>query len=191
MKEETSPIEAVKMQQSTKKVCIVEKKRNLETVCCRAFQYVMKVGMYMLPWRIPKTLKGPGSVKKLPGAIKRKKFTKPLIVTDKMLMEIHLLDGMLEALTKKGLSYVIYDGVAPNPTDRNIEEGAALYKESGCDCMIAFGGGSPMDCAKGIGARIAKKSVVCRDFLVCFDQFQQFLQFLRQQEPDRKQRLQR
>lgn len=134
----------------------MEKKVNLEIAFCRSFQWIMKIGMYVLPWDIPKIMKGPGAVKKLPMAIQRKKFKKPLVVTDQMLISIHLLDGMLEAMDRIGLEYVIYDGVAPNPTDINIEEGAALYRENQCDCMIAFGGGSSMDCAKGIGARIAR-----------------------------------
>lgn len=116
----------------------------------------MKIGMAILPWKVPKTLRGRDAVKRLPEAIKHKKFKKVLIVTDKMLMELHLLDGMLEAMDQQGLEYAIYDGVAPNPTDINVEEGVKLYKEEKCDCMIAFGGGSPMDCAKGIGARITR-----------------------------------
>ena len=72
-----------------------------------------------------------------------------MIVTDKMLVELHLLDGLIEAMEKVDLNYVIYDGVAPNPTDLNIEDGVLLYLKNHCDCMIAFGGGSPMDCAKG------------------------------------------
>ena len=131
-------------------------KINMETVFCRGFQMIMKAGMYVLPWSTPKTMKGAGAVKKLPVAIQRKNLAKPLIVTDKMLMRLHLLDGMLSAMDACGLSYAIYDAVEPNPTDLNIEEGATIYREEGCDCMIAFGGGSPMDCAKGIGARIAR-----------------------------------
>ncbi|MEE1242814.1 iron-containing alcohol dehydrogenase [Frisingicoccus sp.] len=155
------PIDAIEMRRGGEAVCYMEKKWNLETVFCRGFQSVMKVGMYCLPWGIPKVLKGPGAVKKLPAAIKRKKFHKVLVVTDQMLMGLHLLDGMLEAMDKAGLEYVIYDHVAPNPTNLNVEEGLALYKDCRCDCIIAFGGGSPMDCAKGIGARAArpKKSV--------------------------------
>ena len=63
---------------------------------------------------------------------------------------------MYKRQNQQGLEYAIYDGVAPNPTDINVEEGVKLYKEEKCDCMIAFGGGSPMDCAKGIGARITR-----------------------------------
>ena len=116
----------------------------------------MKIGMYVLPWGMPKTLEGPGSVKQLPELIREKGYSRVLIVTDSMLMGLHLLDPMLEALKKEDVSFAIYDKVAPNPTDLNVEEGVALFKEHNCEAMIAFGGGSPMDCAKGIGARIAR-----------------------------------
>lgn len=49
---------------------------------------------------------------------------------------------------------VIYHDVVPNPTITNIEDGLRIYKENNCDVIIALGGGSPMDCAKGIGARV-------------------------------------
>lgn len=125
-------------------------------VLCRIFQYGMKYAMYVLPWRVPKALRGSGCVKKLPEAVKRRKFKKVLIVTDGTLMKLGLLQGMLDAMETADLPYVIYDGVAPNPTDENVEEGVRLFRENHCDSMIAFGGGSPMDCAKGIGARIAR-----------------------------------
>lgn len=150
------PIEAIKMCRDKEAVFNMKNKMSLETLFCRSFQSVMKVGMYFLPWRVPKILKGPGAVKKLPMAIKHKKFSNVLVVTDHMLVELHLLDGLLEAMKNVHLNYVIYDGVAPNPTDANVEEGFAIYKQNHCDCMIAFGGGSPMDCAKAIGARAAR-----------------------------------
>jgi len=125
-------------------------------VFCRTYQGVMKIGMYFLPWKMPETLEGPGSVKRLPRVIKEKGYHKVLIVTDKTLVGLHLLDGMLEALDKEGVEYVMFDEVDVNPTDVNVEEGVSLYRNKYCDAMIAFGGGSPMDCAKGIGARIAK-----------------------------------
>lgn len=150
------PIRAIEMRRGRKAEYLMDKKLNPVTIGCRGFQAVMKIAMYCLPWRVPKLLHGAGAVKKLPDAIKRKKFNCVLIVTDKVLRELHLLDGMIEAMEKVNLDYVIYDGVAPNPTDVNVEDGVRLYQQHHCDCMIAFGGGSAMDCAKGIGARIAR-----------------------------------
>lgn len=125
---------------------------------CRIYQSVFKIGMNFLPWRIPKTLEGPGSVRELPALIRKKHFKKVLIVTDKVLRELGLLDGMLEAMDEAGVEYVIYDGVQPNPTDVNVFEGLEIYHENKCRAIVAFGGGSAMDCAKAIGTMHVKKN---------------------------------
>ena len=126
-------------------------------IYCRIYQGIFKIGMYLIPWGMPELLEGPGSVKKLPELIKEKGYSKVLLVTDKVLMDLGLPKGMLEAMDTAGIEYVIYDGVQPNPTDRNVNEGLKLFMENGCQAMIAFGGGSPMDCCKGIGAMAVKK----------------------------------
>ena len=125
---------------------------------CRIYQSVFKVGMNFLPWRMPKTLEGPGSVKELPALIRKKHFKKVLIVTDKVLRELGLLDGMLEAMDEAGVEYAIYDGVQPNPTDVNVFEGLEIYHKNKCRAIVAFGGGSAMDCAKAIGTMHVKKN---------------------------------
>ena len=122
----------------------------------RPFQSCMKLAMYVLPWRMPETLEGIGAIKQLPAFVKEKGNKKAFIVTDKTLMNLHLLDDMLHAMEEMQLPYELFDKVTPNPTDVCVEEGVALYKKHQCDCIIAFGGGSPMDCAKGIAARIAR-----------------------------------
>lgn len=75
---------------------------------------------------------------------------KALIVTDKVLVDIKLVDKLTEVLLESKISYVIFDGTQPNPTVGNVNDGLALLKENNCDCVISFGGGSPHDCAKGI-----------------------------------------
>ena len=116
--------------------------------------------MNFIPWGMPKTLEGPGSVKKLPKWIKKKRIKNVLIVTDSVLMSLGLLDGMIEALEEVGIDYTIYDGVQPNPTDKNVKEGLQLFRDNECEAMIAFGGGSSMDCAKAIGAMHVKNKEV-------------------------------
>ena len=125
-------------------------------IYARIYQGVMKIGNYLLPWKMPEVVKGEGVVLTLPRFIKDKGYHNVLIVTDGVLMNLHLLDGMIAKLEEEGIKYVIYDGVKPNPTDVNVLEGVKLYKENNCDAMIAFGGGSPMDCAKAIGAKLVK-----------------------------------
>lgn len=121
---------------------------------CRAYQGVFKMAMPLLNWDEPYLLKGPGAVKDLPALIKSKGIMNVLVVTDKGLMGLHLLDGMFEALETQGIKYSVYDGVQPNPTIDNIEEARRIYLRNNCKGIIAFGGGSPMDCAKAAGARV-------------------------------------
>ena len=122
----------------------------------RAYQKAMKVGASILfSWEEPELVSGAGAVKNLAKLIKDKGFKKPLIVTDPGLMKLNLLAGLFESIEAEGYSYALYDEVVPNPTIENIETALVIYNENGCDCVIAFGGGSSMDCAKITAARAA------------------------------------
>lgn len=123
---------------------------------CRAYQGVFRVATKFLDWSEPELIKGAGSVKKLAEVVKKNGHDSVLVVTDKGLMNLHLLDGMFEELEKNGVRYTVYDGVQPNPTIPNIEEAKKLYEQNGCKAIIAFGGGSSMDCAKAAGARVVR-----------------------------------
>ncbi len=122
----------------------------------RIFQFCMGMGMYFLPWFEPEVIEGADSIKKLPDVIKEKKFTRVLIVTDAVLMGLNMLDTLFEALKSAGIQYFVYDQVQPNPTIDNIEAALDMYKANNCQAIIAFGGGSPMDCAKITAARVAR-----------------------------------
>ena len=128
---------------------------------CRTFQAGMKVGNYFLGYRTPKYMEGPGSIKKLPAALKKRGVDHVLVVTDANLLKLGLLNGMLAALDENGFDYTLFCDIAPNPTSTNVEDGFAVYREHGCQALIAFGGGAPMDCAKGIAAKAVhpKKTV--------------------------------
>lgn len=128
----------------------------LEKAFCRVYQKVFFVFQCFLDWSEPQLLTGPGAVKKLPALIKEKGLSKVLVVTDKGLTGLGLPNGLFEELTNAGIGYVVYDGVQPNPTIDNIEEARQMYVDNGCQGIIAFGGGSPMDCAKIAGARVVK-----------------------------------
>ena len=122
----------------------------------RIAQKVLKLAMCFMDWSEPELLEGEGAILKLPAFIKNKNINKVLIVTDKGLMSIHLLDSLFEELKKENIDYVIYDGVQPNPTIPSIEECKQIYLDNDCQGIIAFGGGSPMDCAKAAAARVVK-----------------------------------
>lgn len=127
-----------------------------EKAFCRVYQKVFFIFQCFLDWSEPQLLTGPGAVKKLPALIKEKGLSKVLVVTDKGLTGLGLPNGLFEELQKAGIGYVVYDGVQPNPSIDNIEEARQMYVENGCQGIIAFGGGSPMDCAKLAGARVVK-----------------------------------
>lgn len=122
----------------------------------RLFQIIMRVGSYLLPWRSPELLHGQNSLSELPAFLKRKGILSVLIVTDQGIAALGLMDGLLAGLKDEGVSFSVYDKTVPNPTIENIEEALKMYKQNGHQGIIAFGGGSPMDCAKGVGARVAK-----------------------------------
>lgn len=123
---------------------------------CRIFQLGMKLGYYLIPVRTPEVITGEGCVQMLAQPLLKRGVTHPLVVTDEGLAKLGLPDAMVESLQAAGLSVTVYDGVQPNPTDEDVEDGLRLYRQAGCDGIIAFGGGSPMDCAKAIGARIVR-----------------------------------
>lgn len=101
-------------------------------------------------------IEGPGSSAQTVDILKINKGTKALIVTDAVLVKLGVLKPMLTALDKAKFPYVIFDGVEPNPSIENIEAGFDVYRKNNCDCIVAFGGGSSMDCAKVISCRVAK-----------------------------------
>lgn len=123
---------------------------------CRTYQGVFRVAVNFLNWKEPELVKGAGSVKKLPEVVKKNGHDSVLVVTDKGLMNLHLLDGLFDGLDNSGVKYAVYDGTQPNPTIDNIEEARQLYVDNNCSAVVAFGGGSPMDCAKVAAARIAR-----------------------------------
>ena len=127
---------------------------KLKETYFRAFQNVMKVTASMLPFPVPGLLTGPGSVTLLAENIRVRGLKHVLLVTDKDLMAIDLPGRFLATLDERGIAYTIFDNVQPNPTIENVEDGVKAYRQNGCDAIVAFGGGSPMDCAKITGARL-------------------------------------
>jgi len=122
----------------------------------RTYQKVLFLAMALMNWKEPELIEGEGAVLKLPSFIKNKGINKVLVVTDKGLMGLHLLDPLFDELKKEGIEYVVFDGVQPNPTIPSIEECRQVYLENNCQGIIAFGGGSPIDCAKAAAARVVK-----------------------------------
>jgi lactaldehyde reductase len=94
---------------------------------------------------------GPGARKELPGVVTRLGFKKALVVTDKGLMKFGVAKMVLDVLNAANIPYEVYDEVKPNPTVTNVKHGVEALKAAKADFIVAIGGGSSMDTAKGIG----------------------------------------
>ncbi|WP_022942609.1 iron-containing alcohol dehydrogenase [Psychromonas hadalis] len=100
---------------------------------------------------LPKlTLSGEGAVTESVEVLNNRLVKKIMIVTDKNLIDLGVLDSLYAALDKNGFVYVTFDKVTPNPTATLVRQGVDVYVKNKCDCFIAVGGGSPIDCAKAI-----------------------------------------
>lgn len=96
-------------------------------------------------------LMGAGAVKEIGTWAKMLGCKKALIVSGTGKHGKALAEEVGELMKKSGITYSVYAGAEPNPTDTSVHEGAKMYKSENCDSIVAVGGGSPMDCAKGIG----------------------------------------
>ena len=120
---------------------------------CRTYQQIFHIAIPFMPYREPKILENMDEVVK---TLKEEKIDKVMLATDKSIRGLGLTKELEDALTRANLSYVDYDDILPNPTIDMVEEGLKIYLKNNCKAMIAFGGGSVMDCAKVILARVAK-----------------------------------
>lgn len=123
-------------------------------IYCRVFQFVLKLSIPILPYREPKLIEE--DTKGIPAVLKRNKCNHPLIVTDNGIKKFGLTLPLEKVLSDAGIPYSLYDGVVANPTTINVDEALAMYKKDSCDCLIGIGGGSSMDTAKAVGARLAR-----------------------------------
>jgi choline dehydrogenase len=107
---------------------------------------------YLRSFEVPTVVKhAPGAITGLGDQIKDLGGKRPMLVTDKGLVAAGLVDPAIESLKASNLDYVLFDGVVPNPDIQLVDDATEIYKSEGCDSLIGFGGGSPMDTAKSIG----------------------------------------
>ena len=122
-------------------------------IYCRTFQFVFKCALPILPYRKPTILH---SNEEIVEVLKEKEISNVLLVTDKGVRGLGLTESFEKALSESGLGVFVYDGTVANPTTENVEQALGVYKENACQAIVAFGGGSAMDCAKATGARVAR-----------------------------------
>lgn len=134
----------------------------LKHLLYRGYTNGLKVAAYVLPLPKPTLFSGPGSIHELTEAIADLGFKKLLLVTDEGLVKIGMAEQVAESARTRGLDVALYAEVKPDPTYDQVERGLNVYLESGCDAILALGGGSAMDCAKVIAARVTNKKSIKR-----------------------------
>ena len=93
---------------------------------------------------------GKGAREELAGEIKKRGFKKVFLVSDKSLVEAGVTAKVEDVLNKANIPYILYDEIKPNPTIKNVTDGVEACKKSEADLIVAVGGGSSIDTAKGI-----------------------------------------
>lgn len=123
-----------------------------KAVFCRIFQTAFRMVLPVLPYRQPEII---DSCQNLGGVLHKEKVKSVLIVTDAGIVKNNLTASLEKAMADHGVAYTIYDKTQPNPTVHNVEQALALYHSNNCGGIVAIGGGSAMDCAKAVAARVA------------------------------------
>ncbi len=129
-----------------------------------------KVTRY-LPVPQPTLLVGPGSSVRLGEAIGAFGHGKVLIVTDRIIAQLGLLQGLTDALRAAKTDFAVFDEITPDAPIPLIERGIAFYREHQCDAVVAFGGGSAMDASKAIALSIANPGKTLRSLAGYFKGF--------------------
>ena len=129
-------------------------------VFCRCFKKVMHWIIPLFPYREPKVL---NEISELILVLKEKNINSLILVTDKVIRNIGLTSSLEETLKENNIKCVVYDGTNQNPTSNNVKEAMDTYLKGECEAIIAFGGGSSMDCAKALGAQIVKPNKTLKE----------------------------
>ncbi len=125
---------------------------------CRIYQFCYHLALPILPYREPKRLK---SILNIAEILKDKNINSVMLITDNFLVSSDVCIELQESISRAGINLTVYDKTCPNPTVANVHEAKELYVKNNCEAIIAYGGGSPMDCAKAVGslAVYPKKSI--------------------------------
>ncbi|MGM9941833.1 MAG: iron-containing alcohol dehydrogenase [Bulleidia sp.] len=118
---------------------------------CRIYQTVFRIALPVLPYREPKVVDSCHDLKEI---FQKQNITSVFVVSDRCIVSTGLVNPLLDVMDELGMTYIVYDEVRPNPSVENVETGLTLYRENGCQAIIAVGGGSVIDCGKAIGARV-------------------------------------
>lgn len=126
---------------------------KLEVLWCRIFQSVLKLGNYFMGYRMPEYWEGPGKIKELGAILKEKGINDVLVVTGSGMVRRGQVQPMLDGFEQNGIRFCLQTFDTTDPTSDDVELGYQTYQAHGCKSIVAIGGGSRIDCAKGIAAK--------------------------------------
>ncbi len=129
----------------------------LKNCLYRSYTKGLKIAAHVLPLPRPTLFSGSGSVSELLEAISDLGFRRLLLVTDEGLVRIGMVGKVLEQTQGLGLQVSVFSEVKPDPTYDQVEDGLRAYNASQSEAILALGGGSAIDCAKVIAARVSNK----------------------------------
>ena len=118
---------------------------------CRTFQAVFRFAIPFLPYRAPKLLHAAGEAADV---LQKAGADRVLLVTDKGILSAGLTGELQKECASRGIEVFVFAETCANPTVSNVENARTMYLTNHCKAIVAFGGGSAMDCAKAAGARV-------------------------------------
>ena len=125
----------------------------LRKVYCRTYQTAFRIALPILPYKTPELLENVDDLTRL---LKKKGINRVLMVTDKSIRNLGITERLEKSIYSAKIRCFVYDDTTANPTTDNVESAVKMYVKNKCSALIGFGGGSSIDCAKAVGARIAK-----------------------------------
>lgn len=128
----------------------------LRKVWQRIFMFTFYKATYLMKWKVPELIEGENSILNICNKIKELNLDNAFVVIDSGIYELGLTNDFISSLDRNSIKYVLFTDFKPNPSIIDIEKGVELYNKTKSSFIIAIGGGSAIDTAKAIGARIAR-----------------------------------
>ena len=129
---------------------------NGQWVYVRLFQLCYNLASRCSPWRRAERVEGVGALSRVPALLQGEGVKKPLLVGSPSFVRTVIAQSLCRSLDAASMSYAVYSEVHADPTAATVETLVSLYRAEGCDGIVAVGGGSPMDAAKAMAARLAR-----------------------------------
>lgn len=130
--------------------------RKMYTMYCRMFQYIIKMGNYFIGYKTPECIEGANKIQKLGALLAKKHINDVLVVSGESMVKRGQVQPMLDGFEKHHIRYTLKTYTTTDPTSDDVEEGFNTYIKHDCKAIVALGGGSRIDCAKAIAARVAR-----------------------------------